>query len=292
MVNLLSAILYLIIPFFMLSILTDANPLSIFCSGDNYTHGSTFELNLKLLLQSLPSNTSPTGFYNKSSGDEANRVYGQAVCRGDVHPTVCKNCIANAGDLSSCCRDRKGGIVFSRNCNVRFEWHASIMLQIYSLEVTSLHVLINFYGEFELKAGGKWKIRMVAAVACIFAFVIAVLIVSYVVYLRWKKGGQEDEERSQSALHGNCGMKEKNCMFDAEVMRCIHIGQLCVQEDPEIRPTMSSVVALLASQSIPLPDEPRQPPFSVGRIVLPNQSSTTDPSACDVHFLASRRVDY
>ncbi|KAJ0082554.1 hypothetical protein Patl1_11032 [Pistacia atlantica] len=169
MVNLLSAILYLIIPFFMLSILTDANPLSIFCSGDNYTHGSTFELNLKLLLQSLPSNTSPTGFYNKSSGDEANRVYGQALCRGDVHPTVCKNCIANAGDLSSCCGGRKGGIVFSRNCNVRFE-------------------LARFYNA---SAGGKWKIGMVAAIACILAFVIAVLIVSYVVYLRWKKGGQE-----------------------------------------------------------------------------------------------------
>ncbi|KAJ0080914.1 hypothetical protein Patl1_11017 [Pistacia atlantica] len=157
MVNLLSAILYLIIPFFMLSILTDANPLSIFCSGDNYTHGSTFELNLKLLLQSLPSNTSPTGFYNKSSGDEANRVYGQALCRGDVHPTVCKNCIANAGDLSSCSRRRKGGTVFSRNCN--------------------------------LEENGRlgWLRQLPAILAC----VIAVLIVSYVVYLRWKKGGQE-----------------------------------------------------------------------------------------------------
>jgi len=43
-----------------------------------------------------------------------------------------------------------------------------------------------------------------------------------------------------------------------EVMRCIHIGLLCVQEDPASRPTMATVVLLLNSYSItlPLPQEP------------------------------------
>ncbi|CAK7350939.1 unnamed protein product [Dovyalis caffra] len=43
-----------------------------------------------------------------------------------------------------------------------------------------------------------------------------------------------------------------------EVIRCIHIGLLCVQEDPAIRPTMATVVLLLNSFSVtlPLPQEP------------------------------------
>ncbi|XP_061984640.1 cysteine-rich receptor-like protein kinase 10 [Populus nigra] len=43
-----------------------------------------------------------------------------------------------------------------------------------------------------------------------------------------------------------------------EVIRCIHIGLLCVQEDPASRPTMATVVLMLNSYSIslPLPQEP------------------------------------
>ncbi|KAF7840696.1 cysteine-rich receptor-like protein kinase 10 [Senna tora] len=45
-----------------------------------------------------------------------------------------------------------------------------------------------------------------------------------------------------------------------EVMRCIHIGLLCVQEDPEERPTMASIVLMLDSYSVTLPT-PTQPAF-------------------------------
>ena len=43
-----------------------------------------------------------------------------------------------------------------------------------------------------------------------------------------------------------------------EMLRCIHIGLLCVQEDPADRPTMASVVLMLSSFSITLnlPSEP------------------------------------
>ncbi|KAF5206495.1 Cysteine-rich receptor-like protein kinase, partial [Thalictrum thalictroides] len=43
-----------------------------------------------------------------------------------------------------------------------------------------------------------------------------------------------------------------------EVMRCIHIGLLCVQEDMRIRPTMASIVLMLNSYSttMPLPSAP------------------------------------
>ncbi|PSS04727.1 Receptor-like protein kinase [Actinidia chinensis var. chinensis] len=43
-----------------------------------------------------------------------------------------------------------------------------------------------------------------------------------------------------------------------EMMRCIHIGLLCVQDNVADRPTMATVVLMLSSfsLSLPLPSEP------------------------------------
>ncbi|KAE8686674.1 putative Cysteine-rich RLK 29 [Hibiscus syriacus] len=57
----------------------------------------------------------------------------------------------------------------------------------------------------------------------------------------------------------------ESCMA-TRVLRCIHIGLLCVQEDPADRPTMSSVILMLGSETISLP-RPALPAFSVGRVV-------------------------
>ncbi|KAL5972812.1 hypothetical protein ACLOJK_039618 [Asimina triloba] len=52
-----------------------------------------------------------------------------------------------------------------------------------------------------------------------------------------------------------------------EVMRCIHIGLLCVQEDVSDRPTMSTVVLMLSSLSTTIPT-PSKPTFcAVSRMV-------------------------
>jgi hypothetical protein len=45
-----------------------------------------------------------------------------------------------------------------------------------------------------------------------------------------------------------------------EVLRCIQIGLLCVQEDPADRPTMASILLTLNSGSVTLPS-PQQPGF-------------------------------
>ncbi|CAI8587265.1 unnamed protein product [Vicia faba] len=65
---------------------------------------------------------------------------------------------------------------------------------------------------------------------------------------------------------------------ESEVLRCIHIGLLCVQEDLQHRPTMSNVVVLLGSESMVLP-QPRQPAFSLGKMVLVDPSTSTNRSA-------------
>jgi hypothetical protein len=45
-----------------------------------------------------------------------------------------------------------------------------------------------------------------------------------------------------------------------EILRCIHIGLLCVQENVADRPTMASVILMLSSYSITL-SVPTKPAF-------------------------------
>ncbi|XP_020258434.1 receptor-like serine/threonine-protein kinase SD1-7 [Asparagus officinalis] len=49
-------------------------------------------------------------------------------------------------------------------------------------------------------------------------------------------------------------------VFMTEILRCMKVGLLCVQEQPEDRPIMSSVVLMLGSDHAFLP-EPKQPGF-------------------------------
>lgn len=50
-----------------------------------------------------------------------------------------------------------------------------------------------------------------------------------------------------------------------EILRCIHVGLLCVQDLASDRPTMSDVVAMLSNDSMALP-KPKQPAFFVSSI--------------------------
>ena len=47
-----------------------------------------------------------------------------------------------------------------------------------------------------------------------------------------------------------------------EVLRCIRVGLLCVQDQPTDRPTMSDVLSMLSNETIILP-APKQPTFFV-----------------------------
>ncbi|KAF8411260.1 hypothetical protein HHK36_003807 [Tetracentron sinense] len=60
--------------------------------------------------------------------------------------------------------------------------------------------------------------------------------------------------------------------FQTEVLRCIHVGLLCVQEFPKDRPTVSTILSMLSSEIATLPT-PKQPAFTARLI-----SSTTDSS--------------
>lgn len=57
-----------------------------------------------------------------------------------------------------------------------------------------------------------------------------------------------------------------------EVLRCIQVGLLCVQERAEDRPTMASVVLMLSSESASLP-QPKLPGFCMG--LNPNETDSS-----------------
>lgn len=52
----------------------------------------------------------------------------------------------------------------------------------------------------------------------------------------------------------------------SELMRCIHVALLCVQERATDRPTMSEVILFLSNQN-PTILSPRRPAFFIGRNV-------------------------
>ena len=58
------------------------------------------------------------------------------------------------------------------------------------------------------------------------------------------------------------------CLEDSsveyQVLRCTHVGLLCVQKFSEDRPTMNSVVLMLANEGAKLP-QPKQPGFFIER---------------------------
>ncbi|KAK7252218.1 hypothetical protein RIF29_36019 [Crotalaria pallida] len=60
----------------------------------------------------------------------------------------------------------------------------------------------------------------------------------------------------------------------SEVLRCIQVGLLCVQEHAEDRPTMSSVVLMLSSETASMP-QPKNPGFCLGRNLTETDSSTS-----------------
>ena len=71
-----------------------------------------------------------------------------------------------------------------------------------------------------------------------------------------------------------------------ELLRCVGVGLLCVQEDPNDRPTMSNVLFMLGSEAASLPN-PKQPAFVVRRSSLSSSASSSKPELETVNELTS-----
>ncbi|CAN6689043.1 unnamed protein product [Malus baccata var. baccata] len=66
-----------------------------------------------------------------------------------------------------------------------------------------------------------------------------------------------------------------SCIKD-QLLRCVHVGLLCAEENAANRPTMSDVLSMLTNQSTPLP-LPEKPAFFTGRNVVEAGLSGKEP---------------
>ncbi|XP_028103496.1 cysteine-rich receptor-like protein kinase 8 [Camellia sinensis] len=119
----LSAMIFLMLSLFLLCDSVSADPKSISCdsSPTNYTPNSQFGNNLKILLESLSSNTPLNqGFNSAAIGNNTDQVYGQALCRGDITPEVCRDCIKNASQEIMTVCPTQNAIIWHEFCQVRY----------------------------------------------------------------------------------------------------------------------------------------------------------------------------
>ncbi|XP_050212580.1 cysteine-rich receptor-like protein kinase 10 isoform X3 [Mercurialis annua] len=93
---------------------------------------------------------------------------------------------------------------------------------------------------------------------------------AYAWYL-WNKGNEM--ELKDPLLAGSC--------CDEEFSRYMHIGLLCLQEDASDRPTMSSVILMLKTESVTLA-QPQRPAFSMGRFTTQIEPNFNDCSTNDL----------
>ena len=70
--------------------------------------------------------------------------------------------------------------------------------------------------------------------------------------------------------------------FKMEILRCIHVGLLCVQDFAKERPSISFVISMLKSEIVDLP-RPKQPAFTEREIALYAESSQSSQSKCSIN---------
>ncbi|OAY82107.1 Cysteine-rich receptor-like protein kinase 25 [Ananas comosus] len=88
----------------------------------NYTANSTYQSNLRQLLAYLSSAASVSnGFSNSSTGETPDRVWGLALCRGDINATDCRTCLDGASnDTKQLCPYEKTAVIWYDLCLLRY----------------------------------------------------------------------------------------------------------------------------------------------------------------------------
>lgn len=75
----------------------------------------------------------------------------------------------------------------------------------------------------------------------------------------------------------------------SEVVRCIHVGLLCVQLHHEDRPSMASVILMLSSEnSLP---QPKEPGFLIERMSHTGESSSSNKFSSSTNELTLTLLD-
>ncbi|KAK2977256.1 hypothetical protein RJ640_005518 [Escallonia rubra] len=80
----------------------------------------------------LTKKSARQGFANTSVGDGSDQVYGQALCRGDVTPEVCRKCVQNVSkEIMEECQS-KDAIMWHELCQIQYSYQMFFSLEVYT----------------------------------------------------------------------------------------------------------------------------------------------------------------
>lgn len=165
----------------------------------------------------------------------------------------------------------------------------SVKSDVFSFGVLVLEIISSkknrgfYYANTELNLLGYVSKR---AYLVHFRFLLTFMSVSFLNLLQawnlWKEG------KALELVDSSVG----ESYSASEVMRCIQVGLLCVQERAEDRPTMSSVVLMLSSENATMP-QPKNPGFCLGRTPIETDSSTSkqEDQSCTVNHVTVTMLD-
>ncbi|KAK8490452.1 hypothetical protein V6N12_065853 [Hibiscus sabdariffa] len=152
-------------------------------------------------------------------------LYSLVQCTPDLTDALCFRCLQSAiASIPMCCDGKQGGRVLLPSCNIRYDTSP-----FYRLNGTAAVVLPSPSPPNSTTQEGAED------------------LISYSWKL-WRDG--TPLEMMDANIRTNYSRNE--------VSRCIHVGLLCVQEDPTKRPMMTTVVPMLESYSVSLP-QPQSP---------------------------------
>ncbi|KAK1368440.1 Cysteine-rich RLK (RECEPTOR-like protein kinase) 25 [Heracleum sosnowskyi] len=92
-------------------------------TSGNYTNNSTYEQNLDRALATLftTANSSNSGFYNASVGEDLDRVYTLVLCRNDFQPDVCRSCVNDSiNRIRELCPNQNEAVEWYDECTLRY----------------------------------------------------------------------------------------------------------------------------------------------------------------------------
>ncbi|KAH7569071.1 hypothetical protein JRO89_XS06G0097800 [Xanthoceras sorbifolium] len=238
------------------------------------------------------------------------RIYALVQCTPDLDLLECSDCLDNViGQLPGCCNGKMGGRVINPSCNFRYEVNDRFFsptpdsappsptgndntartVVIIVVPIVSVVILVICIFIFLRMRKQKPK-ETIEKYAMHGQFSVKSDVFSFGVLILEIVSGQ----RNNCFRHGeNVGdllsyawknWREGTTMnlidptlsngSRTEMMRCIHIGLLCVQENVVNRPTMASVVLMLNSFSLTLP-VPSEPAFFMHSSILETSSSVS-----------------
>ncbi|KAJ6292229.1 hypothetical protein OIU78_024407 [Salix suchowensis] len=205
-------------------------------------------------------------------------IYALVQCTPDLSASACRDCLYNAsGLIPQCCNARPGGRVIYPSCNFRYE-----IDRFYDPSTNSIPPPPDSTSNNSIPSppastsqGKKGKKRNVVVIIVPIAGSV-ILIACVCIFLRARK--QKEEVKvinfgyvismsvDQSWRKWNEGTPLEiidptlNVGPRSEIMRSIHIGLLCVQENEALRPTMAQVSMMLSNYSVSLA-APSKPAF-------------------------------